>query len=224
MLVVPGAIGAWRTEALKDAGLYSHDTLTEDADVTISVNRAGYRVSYEDKAVAYTEAPESVRMLMRQRLRWSLGMLQNAWKHKGAIREGRVIGLVSIPDLFIFGNLLALLAPIADLFLLSLITTYFTGQWAGEFGAMATSALGTMLFAYLALPVLELVFAAYALSRDRDEKLWLLLLFPFQRFFYRQILYVSTIRALIRATTGGFASWGKHRRKRHDMLQLQKAA
>ena len=97
-LVVPGAIGAWRVEAVRKAGLYSGDTLAEDADLTISVQRAGYRVAFEERAIAETEAPASLRPFMRQRLRWVLGMLQTGWKHRGTIREGRSVGLISITD------------------------------------------------------------------------------------------------------------------------------
>jgi cellulose synthase/poly-beta-1,6-N-acetylglucosamine synthase-like glycosyltransferase len=108
--------------------MYSSDTVTEDADMTVAVNRAGYRITYEDEAVAYTEVPETVRMLLSQRLRWSFGMFQTAWKHKGAIRERAPVGLISIPDLVIFGYLYALLAPVADLFLLLLAWNHLFGQ------------------------------------------------------------------------------------------------
>ena len=120
ILVVPGAIGAWRVTALHDAGLFCQDTMTEDCDLTISVNRAGYRIVYDERAVAYTEAPQSIRALMIQRLRWSLGMFQSAWKHKRALLEARSVGFASIPDMFVFGYLFPLLAPVTDLFRLHL--------------------------------------------------------------------------------------------------------
>lgn len=221
MLVVPGALGAWRTEALRRAGMYSADTVTEDADMTVAVNRAGYRITYEDEAVAYTEVPETVRLLLSQRLRWSFGMFQTAWKHRGALRERAPVGLVSIPDLVIFGYLYALLAPVADFFLLLLVWTHIFGQPVDPALAGGLAAVAPVAFAYLALPLFEMFVAGYALRADKLESLWMLLLFPFQRFFYRQLLYYSVLRALLRALMGSFTGWGIKKRMRRDLLAMQ---
>jgi cellulose synthase/poly-beta-1,6-N-acetylglucosamine synthase-like glycosyltransferase len=78
--VVPGAIGAWRTEYVREAGGYHRDTVAEDADLTMALLQRGYRVHYEDRALAFTEAPTSANTLMRQRFRWSFGILQSVWK------------------------------------------------------------------------------------------------------------------------------------------------
>src|SRR5439155_17119980 len=78
--VVPGAIGAWRTSAVREAGGYHADTVAEDADLTIALLQRGYRVEYEDMALAYTEAPANAKSRMRQRFRWSFGILQSMWK------------------------------------------------------------------------------------------------------------------------------------------------
>jgi peptidoglycan/xylan/chitin deacetylase (PgdA/CDA1 family)/spore germination protein YaaH len=75
--VVPGAIGAWRTSAVREAGGYHTDTVAEDADLTMALLRNGYRVEYEDLALAYTEAPINANGLMRQRFRWSFGILES---------------------------------------------------------------------------------------------------------------------------------------------------
>ncbi len=223
MLVVPGALGAWRRSALVKAGMYSADTVTEDADITVAVGRAGYRITYEDQAVAYTEAPETVRMLLSQRLRWSFGMFQTAWKHRRAVREGAPQGLVSIPDLVVFGYLYALIAPVADAFLLAFVITQFTADPVALSYGGGLMSLGPVILAYLALPLFELFVAGYALKADKLESLWMLLLFPFQRFFYRQLLYYSVLRALTRALLGSFTGWGMKKRMARDMLALQDA-
>jgi len=215
ILVVPGALGAWRVQALRRVGMFCEDTLTEDSDMTISVTRAGYRVIYEDRAEAYTEAPERIGQLLSQRLRWSLGMFQSAWKHQRAIFEGRSVGLVSIPDMFIFGYLFPLLAPIADLFILIVAYNYFTGGWGGE-----VSQAPKELWAFLLLPGLELLIAAASLMLDREERLWSLLLYPVQRLFYRPILYFSVIRSIARAISGRLAIWGNQKRKGRDYTLL----
>ena len=88
--VVPGAIGAWRVSAVREAGGYHIDTVAEDADLTMALLRRGYRVEYEDMALAYTEAPTNANALMRQRFRWSFGILQAVYKHRGVVRpQGR---------------------------------------------------------------------------------------------------------------------------------------
>lgn len=216
ILVVPGAIGAWRVEALEKVGLYCSETLTEDTDLTIQVNRAGYKVVYEKLARGYTEAPERVGQLLNQRLRWSLGMFQSAWKHKAAMREGRSIGLISIPDMFVFGYLFPILAPIADLFIAVLVYYYFSGGWTGDVGSSLDPNQTKFLWAYLTLPALEFLIAFFAIATDREESNWSLLLFPLQRVFYRPLLYFSVMRAVLRALTGRLANWNSLKRQGRD--------
>ncbi|MGJ8628888.1 MAG: glycosyltransferase [Sulfitobacter sp.] len=206
--VVPGAIGAWRTNAVMEAGIFSTETLTEDADMTMAIIRSDYRVVYEEGAIATTETPTTVKALLAQRLRWSLGMMQAGWKHQGAIVEGRKLGLISLPDLAIFGYLMPLLAPLADLFLLIMIYGFFTGL--GDPAQADTTAItGTVLLAYLMLPLFEIITVAIAFKLDPKEDRHLMWLIPVQRLFYRQLLYFSVIRAVWRAATGSLAKWGR---------------
>ena len=93
--VVPGAIGAWRTSAVREAGGYHTDTVAEDADLTMALLRHGYRVQYEDLALAYTEAPINANGLMRQRFRWSFGILQSVWKHRSVFARKGALGWVA---------------------------------------------------------------------------------------------------------------------------------
>src|ERR1700729_2173755 len=89
VMVVPGAIGAWRTAPVKAGGGYHSNTVAEDADLTMNMLEQGYSVIYEDQALAFTEAPVDVNGLMRQRFRWSFGILQAVFKHRGAITKHR---------------------------------------------------------------------------------------------------------------------------------------
>ncbi|MGJ8615284.1 MAG: glycosyltransferase [Sulfitobacter sp.] len=209
--VVPGAIGAWRTNAVMEAGIFSTETLTEDADMTMAVLRSDYRVIYEERAIATTETPSTVKALLAQRLRWSLGMMQAGWKHQGAIIEGRSLGLVSLPDLAIFGYLMPLLAPLADLFLIIMIYGFFTGV-GDPAQASTVTATGSVLLAYLLLPFFEIMTVAIAFKLDPKEDRRLMWLIPVQRIFYRQLLYFSVIRAVWRAATGSLAKWGRSTR------------
>jgi cellulose synthase/poly-beta-1,6-N-acetylglucosamine synthase-like glycosyltransferase len=71
IMVVPGAVGAWRRAALDEVGGFPEDTLAEDQDLTIAIQRAGWRVANDAEAIAWTEAPQGFRALAKQRFRWS---------------------------------------------------------------------------------------------------------------------------------------------------------
>ena len=207
-MVVPGSIGAWRTEAVIAAGGYMTQTLVEDADLTVSVIRSDFKVVFEPAAHAYTEAPETIRQWMRQRLRWHFGMLQIAWKHKGAFFERRAVGLVSIPDLFLFGAVFSLFAPIADLVmifnLVALVDLFSDSSRAALQSSSILVAIG-----YVAYLLSDLVLAtiAFGLEPKEDKRLlpWVLT----QRFFYRQIYWMVALRSIARAVTGRFTGWRK---------------
>lgn len=208
MLVVPGAIGAWRAEAVRKVGLYSPETVTEDADLTIGVQRAGYRVVFEERAFSVTDAPDSLPSFMKQRLRWSFGMMQTAWKHRRAAKTARGVGYFSIPDLWVTGILLGLLAPVADaVFLSALVRTGFSLA-QGE-PLLAGDASLLIVVGWTALPLIDLIVLLVAFGFERREQLSLALLLPFQRLVYRPLLYITIYRAVGRALAGRIAGWGK---------------
>lgn len=111
---VPGAVGGFRTDALREVGGVSDDTIAEDTDLTIALQRARWRVAYQDQAIAWTEAPSTVGDLWRQRYRWCYGTLQATWKHRRAVAEGRSIGLIGLPYALMFQVVVALLGPVVD--------------------------------------------------------------------------------------------------------------
>ncbi len=218
--VVPGAIGAWRTTAVMEAGIFSTETLTEDADMTMAIIRSDYRVVYEERAIATTETPATVKALLVQRLRWSLGMMQASWKHSGAFGEGRMLGVLALPDLAVFGYVMPLLAPLADLFLIMLLYGFLsTVGDPAQAGIAATT--GSILLAYMLLPLFEVITVAIAFRLDPKEDRRLMWLIPVQRIFYRQLLYFSVIRAVWRAATGSLAKWGRANRSGFNFDQSQ---
>jgi len=117
--VVPGAVGAWRRELVELAGGFSSDTLAEDQDLTLKIRRLGYNISYEENAIAWTEAPATLNALAKQRFRWSYGTLQCMWKHRGALLRRRygTLGVVAMPNILIFQILFPLVSPVMDLML-----------------------------------------------------------------------------------------------------------
>ncbi|MBV9284031.1 MAG: glycosyltransferase, partial [Acidimicrobiia bacterium] len=191
--VVPGAAGAFRRVALADVGGYPTDTLVEDMDLTVSLLRAGWRIPYEPAAVAYTEAPESMRHVLRQRRRWSFGTLQVVAKHGDAFldpRSGRV-GLVALPWLVITQVLLPLTGPFMDAYVLYLL---FARQWE-------TAAL--MALAAIAIDAAVMVMSVLMDGeRKRD-----LALVPLVRVLWRPLQLAAVVLSVHRWLHGFSESW-----------------
>lgn len=199
MPTIPGAVGAFRREALERIGGMSDDTLAEDTDVTMALHRDGWQVVYAENARAWTEAPESVRQLWSQRYRWSYGTMQAIWKHRGAVLDrgpsGR-FGRVGLPFVALFMVLAPLLAPLIDVFLL----------YGLVFGPT-----GRTVAAWLGVLAVQAVCAAYAFRLDR-ERMTPLVSLPLQQILYRQLMYVVLLQSWITALTGGRLRWQKLRR------------
>lgn len=83
--VIPGPIGVFRKSALEEAGGYLPETFAEDCELTLRIMFAGWKIKYEPQAVAWTEAPESLNALFKQRYRWARGILQSLAKHKARL-------------------------------------------------------------------------------------------------------------------------------------------
>ncbi len=208
MAVVPGAVGAWRKQAILDIGGYPPETLAEDQDLTIAVQRAGWHVAYDQGAVAWTEAPQSFRQLARQRFRWAYGTIQCVWKHKRIMASGRPPGLafIGLPQAILFQLLFALISPIIDLALV--LNIFWTVSSIHEHGYTAMKgdihrvALFWLLFAAIDLTA---GLIAFALERHENWRLmaWLI---P-QRFGYRQVMYYVVIKAVIQALRGPRVGW-----------------
>ncbi|HYZ47461.1 MAG TPA: glycosyltransferase, partial [Sphingomonas sp.] len=210
MTVVPGAVGAWRAEALRQVGGYPPDTLAEDQDLTIAIQRAGWKVRYDQDAVAFTEAPESFKALAKQRFRWAFGTLQCLWKHGAVLRTGTPRGLarVGLPQAMLFQVGFAAISPVIDLALVfSIVSTAMRVHahgWAQTHTDLAVMAI--YWFAFTAIDVLAASIAFALSTRERWGLMWLLI--P-QRIGYRQIMYYVVLKALAAAIRGPRVGWGK---------------
>jgi cellulose synthase/poly-beta-1,6-N-acetylglucosamine synthase-like glycosyltransferase/peptidoglycan/xylan/chitin deacetylase (PgdA/CDA1 family)/spore germination protein YaaH len=208
--VVPGAVGAWRRSVLSALGGFPSDTLAEDQDLTIAVQRAGHAVLYDSTAIAWTEAPTSARDLARQRFRWAFGTLQCLWKHRAAMFNPRhgALGLVAFPQVVLFQVLFALLSPLVDLLLVSQLI------WSGidyiqhrdQFAPDNLIRVG-VFFAVFVLVDLLAALLGFLFERGEDWRLvvWL----PLQRFGYRQLLYYVVGKSVLKAVGGAVVGWGK---------------
>jgi peptidoglycan-N-acetylglucosamine deacetylase len=211
--VVPGAIGAWRVSAVREAGAFQVDTVAEDADLTMALLRRGYRVEYEDQALAYTEAPTTANGLMRQRFRWSFGILQSVWKHSGVFARKGVLGWVALPNILIFQILLPLVSPFIDLMFVVGVMWYFVQKYFHPESTDPASFQRLVVF-FLAFLVIDFLASAiaFALERRRPEAredVWLLSQVWLQRFAYRQLFSMVLLKTLKRAAEGQKFSWDK---------------
>ena len=194
----------------KALGGYPTDTLAEDQDLTIAVQRAGWRVCVDPSAVAWTEAPQTLRGLVKQRFRWAYGTLQCLYKHRAVIWTGRPRGLarVGLPQAWVFQIGFALFSPLIDLALLISMVT--TGIAVMQHGLAAENGdLRKMAIYWVAFTAIDLLagWIAYAMDKREATYPWLLLLS--QRFVYRQLMYWVVVRAVSAALRGPMVGWGK---------------
>ena len=197
--VVPGAIGAFKREAIVKAGGFTTDTLAEDCDLTLRILRNGYTVRNCTDAVAITEAPETLHQFMKQRFRWNYGIMQSFWKNKDACFNPRYksLGLVALPNILLFQVLTPIFAPIADLlFILSLIWNRHDPDSRNQ-----------ILFFYALFLLVDVAVSLLAFLFEKEKPYKLIWLLP-QRFVYRQLMYIVLFRSLRKAIKGETQSWG----------------
>lgn len=211
--VVPGAIGAWRTAAVLKGGCYPINTVAEDADLTMNLLEQGYKVIYEDRALAFTEAPVNVNGLMRQRFRWSFGTLQAVFKHKHAFLTNPAMGLFALPNIVIFQMLLPLVSPFIDLMFVAGVIHYFIDKHFHP-EAASTASFEKLLVYFLSFLIIDFVTSALAFSLERRHPAnkgdgWLLFHIWLQRFSYRQVFSVVLFKTVKRAIDGRPFNWDK---------------
>jgi cellulose synthase/poly-beta-1,6-N-acetylglucosamine synthase-like glycosyltransferase len=159
----------------------------------MAVVRRGWKVTYEERARAWTEAPASLSELWKQRYRWSYGTMQAMWKHRGAVREGSPLGRRALPYLVLFQVLLPLMAPVVDVFTV--------------FGIFFLAPLPLIGF-WVGFSLVNLALAAYAFGLDHERRsvLWALVA---QQFVYRQLMYLVVVQSFVTAVLGSTMHWHK---------------
>lgn len=192
--VVPGAIGAFRKAAIFKAGAFTSDTLAEDCDLTMRILKQGYIIKNCAEAIAYTEAPETLSALLKQRFRWSFGVIQSFWKNRDALfnKKYKFFGMVGMPNILIFQIILPLFSPLADLMMI-----------IGLFGDKP----GKILAYYVAFVLIDFVVAIIAFRMEKEDYRKLVYIIP-QRFIWRQLMYYILFKSIRRALKGELSGWG----------------
>ncbi|HEY5368832.1 MAG TPA: glycosyltransferase [Hanamia sp.] len=199
--VIPGAIGAFKKDAILVSGGFTSDTLAEDCDLTMRLLRNGYVVRNCTEALSYTEAPETFKQFLKQRFRWSFGVMQCFWKHRDTIFNSKYknFGMVAMPNIFIYQIILPILAPLADIILvLSLLMA--------SFGIIVASIPHIILY-YFIFTLVDIAGAALAFAYEKENHLKLIWMVP-QRLVYRQMMYYILIKSINKAIKGELQGWG----------------
>ncbi|HET7114969.1 MAG TPA: glycosyltransferase [Hanamia sp.] len=203
--VIPGAIGAFRKDAILISGGFTTDTLAEDCDLTMRLLRNGYVVRNCIEAISYTEAPETFKQFLKQRFRWSFGVMQCFWKHRDTIFNSKYknFGMIAMPNIFVYQILIPILAPLADIILvLSLLMA--------SFGIVVASIPHIILY-YFIFTLVDIAGAALAFAYEKENYLKLIWMFP-QRLMYRQMMYYILIKSINKAIKGELQGWGALKR------------
>ncbi|WP_292010685.1 polysaccharide deacetylase family protein [Chryseobacterium sp.] len=192
--VIPGAIGAFKRSVIDKVGGYSSDTLAEDCDLTVKILKEGYTVANENRAVAITEVPETVNQFLKQRFRWTYGIMQMFWKQKQTFLnpEYKGLGLWAMPNILLFQYIIPFFSPFADIIM-------FFGILSGN---------GEKILSYyLIFLLVDASLALVAFIMQREKLTDLLYIIP-QRFGYRWLMYIVLFRSLRKALKGEMQSWG----------------
>ena len=212
--VVPGAVGAWRRKTLDELGGYPADTLAEDQDLTLACQSAGWRVEFDSEARAYTEAPDTVAGLLKQRFRWSFGTLQCLWKHRKDLFNPKhpVLGFVALPQIWLFQIFLTVASPLVDLAIVSSLIwalygrAYHPVEWSPD-------DFFRSVFYWAAFIFLDLSAGALGMALERRAPWKDLVWLPVQRFGYRQLMYYVVVKSVVTAIRGYRVGWGKLERR-----------
>jgi cellulose synthase/poly-beta-1,6-N-acetylglucosamine synthase-like glycosyltransferase/spore germination protein YaaH/peptidoglycan/xylan/chitin deacetylase (PgdA/CDA1 family) len=212
--VVPGAVGAWRREVLTALGGYPADTLAEDQDLTLAVQRAGWKVEFDSSARAYTEAPDTVRGLLNQRFRWSFGTLQCLWKHRAGLfnAERPVLGFVALPQIWLFQIILTVASPLVDLAIVSSLAWAIYGRYFHPVEWSPDDFIRSVFY-WAAFIFLDLSAGALGMALERRAPWGDLVWLPAQRFGYRQLMYYVVVKSVLTAIRGYRVGWGKLERR-----------
>ncbi|RYZ98953.1 MAG: glycosyltransferase [Sphingobacteriaceae bacterium] len=196
--VVPGAIGAFRKSAIEKAGGFTYDTLAEDCDLTMRILKQGYIIRNCGDAIAYTEAPETINMLLKQRFRWSFGVIQSFWKNRDALfnKKYKYFGMVGMPNILVFQIILPLFSPLADLMM---VIGLFDPHYE------------RLLYYYAAFLLIDFLVSILAFRMEKEDYRKLVYIIP-QRFLWRQLMYYVLFKSIRKALKGELTDWGSMKR------------
>jgi poly-beta-1,6-N-acetyl-D-glucosamine synthase len=194
--IIPGPIGVFRRDLLLSLGGYDGDTFAEDADLTVRILMDGWHIVYEDRAVAFTEAPERYLDLVKQRYRWTRGILQTLRKHAWSATSRRQSAAVRISLLSMAFE--AVLWPMMNV----------VGNTLFTLAALSAGAAAGVFYWWTLLSVLDVAAALHAIGME-GEDLWLVPYAVIYRFVFIAMIDVAKLFAIVEELARVEMSWGK---------------
>lgn len=193
--IIPGPLGIFRRAVLLRLGGYDTDTYAEDADLTLKILADGWRIEYEDGAIAYTEAPETLISLIKQRYRWTRGILQAMRKRWSVlVNPSSFATWISVVMMFFESILWPIMNVLGSVFFVIV--------------ALAFGANAYLVAWWLLLTVLDIAAALHTVAMEGED----LSLVPYAivyRFFFILLVDVSKIFATVEEFLNLEMSWGK---------------
>ncbi len=197
--IVPGPIGLFKKEAVEDVGFYTTDTFAEDCDLTLSLIAKGYKIEYEIDAVSYTEAPETIVDLIKQRYRWTRGILQAILKHKVRLFDITKPSIAFVMWYMVFESVLwPIVSVFANLFII--------------FVAFSVDNSQMLIYWWIIFTILDVSASVYCLSVTKED-MRLLLYSLYYRLIFVNITNVAKVLSSFEEVFGIEMSWGKLDRK-----------
>jgi cellulose synthase/poly-beta-1,6-N-acetylglucosamine synthase-like glycosyltransferase len=215
LLIISGAFGVFRREAVLDAGGYATDTVTEDMELVMRLHqryrqaRTPYRIIFTPDPICWTEVPSDLRTLRRQRNRWHRGLMETLWRYRRMTLNPRygMVGMVGMPYFWLFEAL----SPVIEVTGYLLLPIMFVlGIAEPSFVALfvVLALLYGILLSEMAVGIETMLLSRYPRVRDRLS----LFAAAFLEFLgYHQILAVERLVSMfqIRRKRG---IWGQQRR------------
>ncbi len=212
LLIISGAFGLYRKSAVIEVGGYSHETDTEDLELVLALHHARrrqgrrYRVVFVPDPVCWTEVPNTLQVLQRQRTRWHRGMLQSFTRHRGMLFNPRfgVVGLLGFPYFMLF----EMLGPFIEVLgYVAILVSWALGILDLEF-ALLFFALAVLFGVFLSIAAVLLEEISFRRYPAWEDLLKLVVFGVLENFGYRQLLAVFKLRAFW-DFLGGRRRWGR---------------
>jgi cellulose synthase/poly-beta-1,6-N-acetylglucosamine synthase-like glycosyltransferase len=216
LLIISGAFGLFRRSLVETVGGYSRETVGEDMELVVRLHRhlrerdERYRIVFVPDPVCWTEAPETLRQLSRQRRRWQRGLGETLWRHRAVAGNGRygALGKAAVPYFLLF----EFLGPLIELFGLPLILVWWLAGDLSPVFLVGFFVVAMLLGVLLSLAALLLEEHSFRRHRSGREIARLVCFSLVENLGYRQLLAFWRFRAfwdLLR----GHSDWGDMRRK-----------
>lgn len=203
--IIPGPIGVFRRKALEEAGFYSSDTFAEDADVTLKLLSKGWKIYYEPLAVSYTQAPATLQQLLKQRYRWTRGILQSVRKHKQFLFNPTL----NFGYTFILWTMFyeALVWPVMNIAANAFFIT----------AALVFGFSNLLFFWWAGLALLDMITALYCIAVEKEEfrLIWYAVLY---RMVFILIIDICKTMSTIEEFLGIRMTWGKLERQPNTVI------